>query len=90
MPIKQWVHVGLIYTLGVLANISLGIMAPLAVDLRTATHVSSQGVGVALGALYIPFFVAGALVGRAIAPASCGSSDRPGETRAVLTYASRA
>lgn len=66
MSVKQWIDVGLIYVLGVAANTALGLLPPLAIDIRGAIHGSTQDIGLVLGALYIPFLLGSALVGRLV------------------------
>jgi MFS family permease len=66
MSIRQWTDVALIYVLGCAANVSLGLLAPLSVDLAAATHATTQQIGPIPAALYFPFLVGGALVGRIV------------------------
>ena len=76
MTIKQWVSVGLIYCLGVLAFVSFGSMGALAKDFGNAVHVSAQSAGAAFGFMFFPTLGAVA-VGWA--------SDRVG-TRPILLF----
>jgi MFS family permease len=66
MRAKQWTEIALLYIIGVTGAIGLGLMPPLAVDLRATLHGSTRAIGLVIGAVYIPFFAAGAFVGRAV------------------------
>lgn len=66
MHVRQWIELGLIYLLGVAASMGLGLLPPVAVDLRGAIHGSIQDVGLLLGALYIPSFVGSVFIGRLV------------------------
>jgi MFS family permease len=66
MSIRQWTDVGLIYVLGCAANVALGLLAPLSVDLAAATHATTQQIGPIPAALYLPFLLGGVVVGRIV------------------------
>ena len=76
MTIKQWVSVGLIYCLGVLAFVSFGSMGALAKDFGGAVHVSAQNAGAAFGFMFLPMLGAVAIG---------WTSDRIG-TRPILLF----
>ena len=76
MTLKQWVPIGLIYSLGVLAFASFGSMGPLAKDFGAAVHVSAQSAGATFSFLFFPMLMA-AGIGWA--------SDRVG-TRPILLF----
>ena len=61
MTFKQWVPIGLIYSLGILCSISFGSMGPLARDFGSAAHVSTQSAGATLGFMFLPMLGAAAI-----------------------------
>ena len=76
MTVKQWVPIGLIYSLGVFAYVGFGALGPLTKDFGGAVHVSAQNAGATFGVLYFPMLVAAAIG---------WASDRIG-TRPILLF----
>jgi predicted MFS family arabinose efflux permease len=58
-----WKRIVPIYALAVLAYMSVGMLGPLAADLRVALGTSTQAVGLAIGLPFLPFLLGGTLLG---------------------------
>ena len=61
MATRQWVSIGLIYSLGVLAFASFGSMGALARDFGGAIHVSAQNAGSTFSFMFFPMLGAAAI-----------------------------
>jgi MFS family permease len=61
----QWALIVLIYLLGVLQSASFGMMSPMVGKLAIAVGTSTQSVGTAFAAMFLPFLLAATFVGYA-------------------------